>query len=74
MSSFESNRVRVAITTGEDSSTVTSTERLAALVESMEGYGPEPEGIVLGVHEAALEELPPAWTWERLPEGGPDGG
>lgn len=58
------DRVRVAITT--DSGGITSVDRLAQLLEALDRYGPEPEGIVVEIHPAALDELPPAWTVEEL--------
>lgn len=70
-----SRRARVAITTVPDDrhARVTTTERLERLLESIELWGPEPEGIVVDVDRAALDELPPAWETECLTEASPIG-
>lgn len=69
------NRARVAITTVPDDrhARVTSTERLERLLEAIELWGPEPEGIVVDVDRDALDELPPAWEVEHLTEASPVG-
>lgn len=66
-------RARVAITTVADDhrARVTSTERLEQLLEALERWGPEPEGIVVSVDRDALDELPPAWKVEHLRNPGP---
>lgn len=61
-------RKRVAITTvpGPRTARVTTVDRLAELLDALERFGPEPEGIVVDVDAAALEAFPPAWTWEPV--------
>lgn len=69
-----SSRRRVALTTKQSREQgwgrVTSVGQLALLLGELERYGPEPEGIVVEVDEAALSELPDRWRWEPVGNGG----
>lgn len=62
------NRVRATITTGTDAARMTSLDRLEELLEDLERYRPEPEGIVVELHPSALDELPPGWEAESVEE------
>lgn len=65
----ESGRVRVAIATDPDVSgpaRVTSLADLGELLEDLWKFGPEPEGVVVEIDAAALDELADRWTWKRL--------
>lgn len=65
-------RERVALTTDharDGPARVTSLEALGDLLEALWRYGPEPEGVVVDVDEAALEALPDGWRVERPVDG-----
>lgn len=67
-----SNRRRVAITTEpavDGPARVTSIEDLRELLDRLERWGPEAEGVVVEVDEDALDELPGGWEVEEIKDG-----
>lgn len=65
------DRVRVAITPAssvDGPARVTSLDALQELLEDLWEYGPEPEGVVVEINPAALDELPEGWTVEEIPD------
>lgn len=64
----ESWRVRGAILTDRGRAWVTSVDSLAEILQELEFFGPDPEGVVVEMDQSAIEELPPGWRWCRLAE------
>lgn len=66
------DRRRVAITTDpsvDGPARETSVDALRGLlVEDLWEYGPEPEGVVVEIDAAALDELPDGWDVEAIGE------
>lgn len=64
------DRVRVTITTDhavDGPAAVTSFDALQELLdEVLWNYGPEPEGVVVEIDAAALDELPEGWAVEAI--------
>lgn len=64
-----SERVRIAITTDsavDGPARVTTLDALQELLDDLWEYGPEPEGVVVEINAAALDELPEGWTLESV--------
>lgn len=64
-----SDRRRVAITTDHSvggPARVTTIDVLQDLLDALRDYGPEPEGAVVEIDAAALDELPYGWKVEAV--------